>query len=73
MAHRFCRALLASVMADVREKVPATERRKAWAWSSARDYLEFHGPGNFFWHGRGCCLWHARAQGWETYLADKEG
>ena len=44
--HTFCRALLATVMADVRKKVPDAERAKAWAWSSARDYLEFHGPGS---------------------------
>ena len=66
--HAFCRALLRSVMKDVRKHVPAAIRKEAWAWRSGRD-AEFQIPSKqFYWHGSACCLWLAKYEGWTAYL-----
>ncbi len=54
-SHQPCRDLLAEVMRDVRERVPA-------------DHVA-HGPGGLYIPAVACCLWASKAEGWQGYLA----
>jgi len=69
----FCRGLLAEVMKDVRQSVPAGIIKEAWAYkypgSMMKGTVEFHIPSRrFYWHGQGCCKSYAKTKGWEAYL-----
>lgn len=67
MCKTFCRALLADVMKDVKEKVSKEDIKKAWTWKD-RYLAEFHGPDEFYYPAKTCCLWNTRAEGWMRYL-----
>jgi len=54
-SHQPCRDLLAEVMREVRERVPA-------------DHVA-HGPGGLYIPAVACCLWASKAEGWQGYLA----
>jgi hypothetical protein len=63
----FCRELLKTVMADVRNHTTAEERKAAWVYYTYRhggnNQFEFHGPAAFYWHGRADNADDARAKG----------
>ena len=69
---KFCRALLAAVMADVAAHTTAEQRKIAYVYHFTGDSWEFHGPKGFYWHGSADNAYHARAQGWQAWLR-KEG
>lgn len=71
--HSFCRSLLASVMAEVKQKFSAEEIKKVWVWSDGRSW-EFHGPNDEYFYGlrTADCAWSAKAAGWSKMLELKE-
>lgn len=68
---QFCRALLSTVMEDVRKYTTVEERKEAWTYhfDLRKGAWEFHGPNGFYWYGDADNAYHARYQGWCAYLA----
>ena len=64
----FSRTMLSSVMADVRERTTAEQRRAAWVYHFGSGHWEFHGPGGYYWHGEADNAYDARAKGWSNWL-----
>lgn len=64
----FCRALLKSVLLEVKKHATAEQVKAAWVYHFDRDQWEFHGPDNFYWHGSADNAFDARANGWQAWL-----
>lgn len=62
----FTRALLRTVMDDIKLHTTAAERKAAWVYHLGGQW-EFHGPDGFYWHGRADNAYDARAQGWQAW------
>lgn len=68
MSHEYCRAWLASVMKEVKEKVSPEDIKKSWAIRTDYGRTEFQGPDEFIYHGKECCVWACKAEAWGKYL-----
>jgi hypothetical protein len=74
----FSRELLKRVLEEVRAYRKATGDRfafkltDAWIYRVGTDHWEFH-FGEFYWHGSADNAFEARAKGWSSWLAAKDG